>query len=184
MNLDGMTASEGTVKAYYVTASDVKSSSVALTDATGNVAAGTGLILEGTAGATITIPVVASGTDLSATNMLVGCPTGATITATGDYANFYVLGATTATFKNIKNYVDTKTSLAIPAGKAYLDTTHADVVGAPNLTLDLNGEVTGISEIKTMRNAENEIFFDLQGRKVAQPAKGLYIQNGRKVILK
>ena len=35
-----------------------------------------------------------------------------------------------------------------------------------------------------MRNAENEIFFDLQGRKVAQPAKGLYIQNGRKVILK
>ena len=27
-------------------------------------------------------------------------------------------------------------------------------------------------------------YFDLQGRKVAQPQKGLYIVNGKKVIIK
>jgi hypothetical protein len=35
-------------------------------------------------------------------------------------------------------------------------------------------------------NAEkqNGQFFDLQGRRVAKPAKGLYIINGQKVVIK
>ncbi len=185
LNIGGMTASTGTVKAYYVTASDVKSSSVALTEVTGNVAAGTGLILEGTAGATITIPVVASGTDYTATNMLVGCTANTNITAsTSNYENFYVLSATEAAFKKIKNWVDTPNTLTIPAGKAYLDTTNADVKGAPSLTFDLGGELTGIADVKGKMEEVRCDIFDLQGRKVAQPQKGLYIQNGRKVILK
>ena len=43
------------------------------------------------------------------------------------------------------------------------------------------GGVTGITEIKKMRDGENEKFFDLQGRRVPRPTKGLYIVNGRKV---
>jgi hypothetical protein len=184
MNLDGMTASTGTVKAYYVTASDVKNSSVALTDATGNVPAGTGLILEGTAGATITIPVVAAGTALSG-NKLVGCTTATDITsATENYDNFYVLSATEAAFKKIKTWVDTPHTLTIPAGKAYLDTTGAGVVGAPTLNFDLSGEATGIADVRGKMEDVRSDFFDLQGRKVAQPAKGLYIVNGKKVVIK
>lgn len=57
---------------------------------------------------------------------------------------------------------------------------------APGLSIIFpeDNDVTGISEIEKMRNAENVTIFDLQGRKVAQPAKGLYIVNGKKVIFK
>ena len=47
-----------------------------------------------------------------------------------------------------------------------------------------DGDTTGISQIEKMRDGENEKFFDLQGRRVAQPAKGLYIVNGKKVVIK
>ena len=43
---------------------------------------------------------------------------------------------------------------------------------------------TGIAEMKTLSNGENETFYDLQGRRVAQPTRGLYIVNGKKVVLK
>ena len=58
--------------------------------------------------------------------------------------------------------------------------------GAPSLHIIFpeEGDVTGISEIEKMRNADNVTIFDLQGRKVAQPQKGLYIVNGKKVIFK
>lgn len=46
----------------------------------------------------------------------------------------------------------------------------------------IDGDATGISEMKRLRNGENEIFYDLQGRKVVNPGKGLYINNGRKVV--
>ena len=34
------------------------------------------------------------------------------------------------------------------------------------------------------RNAPAAVFYDLQGRKVAQPKKGLYIVNGKKVVIR
>ena len=183
LNLSGMTASTGDANAYYVTASDVKGSSVALTEATGNVAAGTGLILNGTAGASITIPVVASGTALSG-NKLVGCTTPTDITsATENYGNFYVLSATEAAFKKIKNWVDAPNTLTIPAGKAYLDTTGANVVGAPTLTFDLGG-VTAITNTNCTNNTNIREVYNLNGQRVAQPTKGLYIVNGKKIIIK
>ena len=184
LNISGMTTtSEGTIEAYYVEESGVKNSYISFTASPDNVAAGTGLILKGDAGATVTIPVATSGTDLSATNKLVGCPTATTITSgTANYENIYVLGASKAEFQNIKNWIDTNSSLEIPAGKAYLDAT--GVSTAPTLTFNFGGESTGISE---MRNAQSTMFnevYNLNGQRVAQPTKGLYITNGRKVVLK
>ena len=168
---------------YYVSASDVKNTSVSLTEASGTVAAGTGLILKGTAGATVTIPVVASGTDLSSTNKLVGCPDGATITSeTANYANFYVLGASVAEFQNIKNWIETPNTLTIPAGKAYLDAT--GIGAAPSLTFDLGGGTTGIDAVNGSEVTVNGEYYNLAGQRVAQPTKGLYIVNGKKVLVK
>jgi hypothetical protein len=42
---------------------------------------------------------------------------------------------------------------------------------------------TGISNVKA-ENGNNVVIFDLQGRRVATPAKGLYIMNGNKVVVK
>ena len=44
-------------------------------------------------------------------------------------------------------------------------------------------EVTGINEVKNEKETVNGIF-DLQGRKVITPSKGLYIVNGKKVVIK
>ena len=53
---------------------------------------------------------------------------------------------------------------------------------APNLTIE--GDATGISA--TLVNSEEIIdnsVYDLQGRKVQHPGKGLYIVNGKKIVI-
>jgi len=48
-------------------------------------------------------------------------------------------------------------------------------------------ETTGISDATRLNDngkLKNDNFFDLQGRRVAQPAKGLYIVNGKKMVVK
>ena len=44
-----------------------------------------------------------------------------------------------------------------------------------------NNGTTEIEEI-TIEKAENNNYYDLQGRRVEKPTKGLYIVNGKKVI--
>ena len=53
------------------------------------------------------------------------------------------------------------------------------------LGFDFNGETTGVNEITNtnLTNNTNE-FYNLAGQRVAKPTKGLYIMNGRKVIVK
>jgi hypothetical protein len=47
------------------------------------------------------------------------------------------------------------------------------------------GTTTGISIVEVSGNNSTEnVCYDLAGRRIAQPAKGLYIVNGRKVVVK
>lgn len=70
----------------------------------------------------------------------------------------------------------------IPAGKAYiLASSIPSTVKSLNFVFE--DETTGISEMKT-GILDNEAWYDLQGRKVAQPTKGIYIHNGKKVFVK
>ena len=44
--------------------------------------------------------------------------------------------------------------------------------------------VTGISDISEGQRYENNVIYDLQGRPCKQPcAKGIYISNGKKIII-
>ena len=45
-------------------------------------------------------------------------------------------------------------------------------------------EATGIERVSVNENFENGEVYDLQGRRVSQPTKGLYIVNGKKVVIK
>ena len=47
----------------------------------------------------------------------------------------------------------------------------------------LGGESTGISNVGVNEDNSGD-YYTLQGVKVAQPQKGIYIQNGKKVIIK
>ena len=47
-----------------------------------------------------------------------------------------------------------------------------------------NGDVTGITENKDAKLWIEESVYDLQGRRINEPQKGLYIKNGKKAIIK
>ena len=68
---------------------------------------------------------------------------------------------------------------ALSPGKVYVEPSSAalEFIG---FNFD---EVTGINEVKNEKETVNGIF-DLQGRKVVTPSKGLYIVNGKKVVIK
>ena len=47
-----------------------------------------------------------------------------------------------------------------------------------------NGEFNGIQNVNVQQQTSDSKVFDLQGRRVSQPTKGVFIQNGKKVIFK
>jgi len=67
----------------------------------------------------------------------------------------------------------------IAAHRAYLPATSGakDFIG-----VDFDSVATAISAVETESETNN--VYDLQGRKVMNPAKGLYIVNGKKVVIK
>lgn len=94
----------------------------------------------------------------------------------GDYAYDYVLKG--GEFCRASEGGNPTYEGIVPNGKAYLS------LEAPaSRTLQLVfGEATGISSVKTAK-AEGSIY-TLSGARVAQPQKGLYIQDGKKLIVK
>ena len=159
------------LKAYKVSAAD--GSSVTLTEVTTDVAKNTGLILTGTAGTTYSIPVLASGTDISSTNKLVA--------SNGTTVN------NAAVLKDGQFHPLSEAGVIVE-GKAYLP--YANITGgdpfaggAPALDIVFGG-TTGIESVKGAEFITNGEFYNLAGQRVAQPTKGLYIVNGKKVIIK
>ena len=69
----------------------------------------------------------------------------------------------------------------VAANRAYLT---ADGAGVRALTIDFSGDETGVNAIDNGQLTMDNAVYDLQGRRVSRPAKGLYIMNGKKVVLK
>ena len=53
---------------------------------------------------------------------------------------------------------------------------------AVRIAMNLDGEVTAVRDVTTESQAGQT--YDLQGRRIAKPSKGLYIRNGRKEVIK
>lgn len=73
--------------------------------------------------------------------------------------------------------------VTVPAGKAVL---HLDssLAGADALVLKIENGATGISSVGCDNVATDGEVYDLQGRRVVKAQKGLYIINGKKVMVK
>ncbi len=69
----------------------------------------------------------------------------------------------------------------LPAGKAYLNIA---VSSAPVLNLNFGDDTTGIDMVKGEGFKVYGEFYNLNGQRVTQPTKGLYIVNGKKVVIK
>ena len=164
--------------AYAVTATS--DATVTFTKIPGAVPAETPFILYGKdkGGTTINLPVATGVTTAVTGNMLVGtlAPTAIT-TVSGDYTNFGLSGG-----KFVKINDGT-----LPANKAYLPVLTANLPSssAPEFTIIFEDmQTTGVNDVRSKMADVRGDFFDLQGRKVANPTKGLYIVNGKKVIVK
>ena len=74
------------------------------------------------------------------------------------------------------------TGSALASGKVYLP---ASAVAGARSFIGFDNGATGItnsnSEAKTLFNGD---FYNIAGQRVAQPTKGLYIVNGKKVVIK
>ena len=73
----------------------------------------------------------------------------------------------------------------IPGNKAFLVLTSTEAQ-AKGFVLEFeDGETTGIETIEdTKQNTEDGVYYDLQGRRVENPTRGVYIVNGKKVVIK
>ena len=106
----------------------------------------------------------------------IGTLTGTTIAAsTDDKANYAFNG---------KQFVWVKNAISIAANKCWIEVPAAS--SAPALSIVFGGETTGIEVIDNGQwTIDNGEWYDLNGRKVAAPTrKGVYINNGRKVVVK
>ena len=142
-----------------------------------NVPAETPVLLKGAGAKTVT--VVTTDVDAPTSNLLN------VSTGTNEYNNdnFYVLANKAAGVGFYKWTGDH----AIPAGKVYLDTTGVGAKGLEYFSLDESiiddNETTKINAA-SVENIISGQFYNLAGQRVSNLTKGLYIVNGKKVIIK
>lgn len=153
------------IKAYIVTS--IGSTSVTISPVT-NVPAKTPVILNGSEGDYTLSGMLGKANDVSANKLLAS--DGSVNGGEGIYA--------LAKMEEVGFY-PVKEGVAVPAGKAYLNTSAA-VKGF----LALEGEVTAINNVEAA-SAHTSTIYNVAGQKVQNiKASGLYIVNGKKVFVK
>jgi len=142
------------------------------------VAAHTGLILNGEAGKTYTLPILASdeaGLEAVTDNQLVDC-VDAVWSSSRDKDYFLSNG------KFVKSKYDGWT---LP-GKSFLYISggrHTNQSASP-LRVYVDNTATAINGITNNPVVKDEAYYNLQGVKVQRPQHGVFIHNGKKVVLK
>ena len=144
------------------------------------VAAGEGVLIRSLNGGATEeeIPVAAETVEKTADNMFVGTLTDIDALATeGDGVVNYILndGDLGTGFYRANNQ-------KVGAGKAYLSVPAESAAKISFFSLD--GTVTAIEGVEAEAAEGGKVFYNLSGQRVENPAKGLYIVNGKKVIIK
>ena len=157
------------VKAYYVSAKGTEATMTAIEAQA--IPANQGVILTSESDAAVTMVPAAGETAATITDNQLGHSAGADKTLTAGEG--YILGNGT---EGTAFYPCQAGSL--PSNKAYLLGN-----GQSAIVMNFGNAVTGINTIAAPASAKAPIF-DLSGRRVVKATKGLYIQNGKKVIVK
>lgn len=167
-NVEGLTA--------YTAKYDKANDAVALTQVK-RVKAHKGLILKGEAGKTYTLPILASneeGLDEATGNELVDCVDA--IWSTGRDNDYFLHDG-----KFVKSDND---GWALP-GKSYLYISSGRVNKSESpLRVYVDNTATAINGITNNPVVKDEAYYNLQGVKVQRPQHGVFIHNGKKVVLK
>ena len=163
------------VKAYTATGYDDHTKTIWLTRVM-NVPAGTGILVKGDEGPH---PIPVTNVRSVYANFFVG-NTGDPITieeTDGDMKNYYLSGKD-GSFVSVTGNANIKTN------KAYLQLPLSVFVFTRSINVSFDDE-DGTTSIKEVKSGEvGDEWFTLQGQRVAKPGKGLYIHNGKKVVIK
>lgn len=149
------------------------------------VPAGTPVLLRGTSGTESATATINTGAAFAAVvgNVLSGTYLAKDFALTDGATAEYFLGKKNGVLGFYHSGVVSKTDYyTLGANKAYL----SSGAGARGFAImwDEN-ETTGVNEvIGKMSEVTDGAIYDLQGRKVANPSRGMYIVNGRKVVVK
>lgn len=140
----------------------------------GGFAANQGVVLvsdTNAATATLTLGENSNTSLLSGTNL--------PITLTDDTrSNFFTFGPKDGSSDTVGFYTPSASVATIPANRAYYQSNSGQAVA-----LSFNGSVTGIDNVTI--NSSNAAIYDIIGRRIYNTIKGgLYIQNGKKFIVK
>lgn len=161
------------VKVYTVKANEAKSSVTLNELAAGTVIPAGTAVLVGAPAETYTFTASADAAPAITENDLQA----ATADTKGDGATTYAL--TSKGGKPVFGLV--AEGVTIPEGKAYLQ------LSAPSAAKYFaigTGVVTGINEVNAAANDADDAYYTLQGMKTNKAAKGIYIHNGKKVVIK
>lgn len=157
------------VKAYYVSAKGTEATMTAI-DAQA-IPANQGVILTSESGAAATMVPAAGETAAAITGNQLGHSAGAEKALTAGEGYILGNGSEGTAFYPCK-------AGSLPINKAYLLGN-----GENAIVMNFGNAVTGINTIAAPASAKAPIF-DLSGRRVVKATKGLYIQNGKKFIVK
>ena len=167
------------IKAYTATGYDRISGTIWLTRVF-QVPAGEGILIIGNEGE-YKVPRKTTGTYYS--NLMVGTPTAVTINETeGSYTNYYLSNGTYGV-----GFYKVNGTQAISAHRAYLPllkgTTQA---GTRFIGVSFGDDegTTGINGAIQSEKKSDDAWYTIQGQRVNSPRKGLYIRNGKKVLIK
>lgn len=161
------------VKAYYVSAKDTQASMTAI-EASQAIPANQGVILTSETGTSVTMVPAAGETAATISNNKLGHSAGAAKTLTAGEVYILADGTSGTAF-----YPCQAGKLAM--NKAYLLVND----GGKAITMNFGNTVTAINGITTNAANAQAPIYDLSGRRVMSAAKsGLYIQNGKKFIVK
>lgn len=173
-----------TVKAYIATAAEGGSVTFSRVK---KVPANTPLYLKAASVITEDIPVLTGDPEAITTNLLKGSATAATPLTSTTATKYYVFGVLNG---DAGFYPVGTSKLTSAAGKAYLELTAAQATAAAasarsiSMIFEHGSETTGISTAKVNTQVEDNAWYTLQGVRVAQPTRGIYVRNGKKIIVK
>ena len=146
----------------------------------------TGFILQGAANSTVVYQANVTGTEESvAGNLLIGTATEQEFNASGyKYYIFSNNGDEGLGF--YKQGTRNGASIKLAAHRAGLRLPEA-IAPAKGFTIDFESarkeaETTGIRDVRPTVQSRENVIYDLQGRRVTNPGRGIYIVNGKKVV--
>ena len=144
----------------------------------------TGFILKGTAGSTVYYRAGLTGvTEVDVTgNLLVGTATEQEISGAGYKYYLFGKGAKGQGFYHQTGRDGN--SIKLGAHRAGLKLATSGFAPAKELIFNFDdATTTGINNVQPAVEKKNDVIYDLQGRRVTNPSRGIYIVNGKKVVI-